>query len=103
MIRRPPKSTRTDTLCPYTTLFRSDAAHPAVDAAVRDVEIIVGPCGVAFVDVGAEGRAGGAQPGVEIVGVLRIGNRRIEVGTAPEPALRQIGRASCRARVCQYV
>src|SRR3546814_2895221 len=23
MIRRPPKSTRTDTLCPYTTLFRS--------------------------------------------------------------------------------
>src|SRR3546814_11407973 len=25
MIRRPPRSTRTDTLCPYTTLFRS---HP---------------------------------------------------------------------------
>src|SRR3546814_3463267 len=25
MIRRPPKSTRTDTLFPYTTLFRSDA------------------------------------------------------------------------------
>src|SRR3546814_8382410 len=24
MIRRPPRSTRTDTLCPYTTLFRSD-------------------------------------------------------------------------------
>src|SRR3546814_7392275 len=24
MIRRPPKSTRTDTLFPYTTLFRSD-------------------------------------------------------------------------------
>src|SRR3546814_17949213 len=24
MIRRPPKSTRTDTLLPYTTLFRSD-------------------------------------------------------------------------------
>src|SRR3546814_6139247 len=23
MLRRPPKSTRTDTLCPYTTLFRS--------------------------------------------------------------------------------
>src|SRR3546814_3483351 len=30
MIRRPPSSTRTDTLCPYTTLFRSrpgDAGH----------------------------------------------------------------------------
>src|SRR3546814_15660063 len=24
MIRRPPRSTRTDTRCPYTTLFRSD-------------------------------------------------------------------------------
>src|SRR3546814_15498138 len=31
MIRRPPRSTRTDTLFPYTTLFRSDAlvVHPA--------------------------------------------------------------------------
>src|SRR3546814_6434439 len=26
MIRRPPRSTRTDTLCPYTTLFRSGFA-----------------------------------------------------------------------------
>src|SRR3546814_4815483 len=26
MIRRPPRSTRTDTLFPYTTLFRSDLA-----------------------------------------------------------------------------
>src|SRR3546814_3739633 len=25
MVRRPPRSTRTDTLFPYTTLFRSDA------------------------------------------------------------------------------
>src|SRR3546814_4345412 len=32
MIRRPPRSTRTDTLFPYTTLFRSnpDPQHPAV-------------------------------------------------------------------------
>src|SRR3546814_9078003 len=27
MIRRPPRSTRTDTLFPYTTLFRSDLDH----------------------------------------------------------------------------
>src|SRR3546814_12164527 len=27
MIRRPPRSTRTDTLFPYTTLFRSDAGR----------------------------------------------------------------------------
>src|SRR3546814_3108249 len=30
MIRRPPRSTRTDTLFPYTTLFRSDAVPGAV-------------------------------------------------------------------------
>src|SRR3546814_4839574 len=29
MIRRPPRSTRTDTLFPYTTLFRSADAHAA--------------------------------------------------------------------------
>src|SRR3546814_10304357 len=28
MIRRPPRSTRTDTLFPYTTLFRSEAHFP---------------------------------------------------------------------------
>src|SRR3546814_10748961 len=34
MIRRPPRSTRTDTLFPYTTLFRSlsSQAHGAVQA-----------------------------------------------------------------------
>src|SRR3546814_3017629 len=30
MIRRPPRSTRTDTLFPYTTLFRSDDVLPPV-------------------------------------------------------------------------
>src|SRR3546814_8885606 len=29
MRRRPPRSTRTDTLCPYTTLFRSEAPEVA--------------------------------------------------------------------------
>src|SRR3546814_9458878 len=35
MIRRPPRSTRTDTLFPYTTLFRSHRAalHPRPEAA----------------------------------------------------------------------
>src|SRR3546814_5384190 len=32
MIRRPPRSTRTDTLFPYTTLFRSGGARAARDA-----------------------------------------------------------------------
>src|SRR3546814_7502088 len=45
IIRRPPRSTRTDTLFPYTTLFRSRAEHFAEpDAqpfmpALRSVEI----------------------------------------------------------------
>src|SRR3546814_13277146 len=33
MIRRPPRSTRTDTLFPYTTLFRSLPQHRHDDAA----------------------------------------------------------------------
>src|SRR3546814_1443013 len=44
MIRRPPRSTRTDTLFPYTTLFRSeldhaqqrDPAQPDADRAAAD-------------------------------------------------------------------
>src|SRR3546814_20377672 len=35
MIRRPPRSTRTDTLFPYTTLFRSDGPESPADAAGR--------------------------------------------------------------------
>src|SRR3546814_11554309 len=31
MIRRPPRSTRTDTLFPYTTLFRSRVGNPELD------------------------------------------------------------------------
>src|SRR3546814_7166856 len=36
MIRRPPRSTRTDTLFPYTTLFRSLALLGEVVAATRN-------------------------------------------------------------------
>src|SRR3546814_14913445 len=35
MIRRPPRSTRTDTLFPYTTLFRSTASGTAARGSVR--------------------------------------------------------------------
>src|SRR3546814_2286958 len=37
MIRRPPRSTRTDTLFPYTTLFRSDAGRGQVRRGMRRV------------------------------------------------------------------
>src|SRR3546814_10701037 len=44
MIRRPPRSTRTDTLFPYTTLFRScrvhaDAADVLHDAKAKRIRI----------------------------------------------------------------
>src|SRR3546814_14838354 len=48
MIRRPPRSTRTDTLFPYTTLFRSAARADGAQALV----------GVAGVAVAVAGRAG---------------------------------------------
>src|SRR3546814_1863387 len=35
MIRRPPRSTRTDTLFPYTTLFRSPPECAPADLALR--------------------------------------------------------------------
>src|SRR3546814_1876332 len=37
MIRRPPRSTRTDTLFPYTTLFRSFKNADATDPAVAGI------------------------------------------------------------------
>src|SRR3546814_18556728 len=44
MIRRPPRSTRTDTLFPYTTLFRSRVAGPGlVSAAGRLKPVAVEP------------------------------------------------------------
>src|SRR3546814_12435470 len=38
MIRRPPRSTRTDTLFPYTTLFRSNNAGIFTAGNVEDVK-----------------------------------------------------------------
>src|SRR3546814_4449374 len=52
MIRRPPRSTRTDTLFPYTTLFRSitraDLERLVEDLITRTLE----PCRKALADAG---------------------------------------------------
>src|SRR3546814_16671638 len=58
MIRRPPRSTRTDTLFPYTTLFRSDREGRG-GAGDQGVEVVAGECqlrvrGLGAVDHGAE-------------------------------------------------
>src|SRR3546814_4531414 len=38
MIRRPPRSTRTDTLCPYTTRFRSADDYLTKPFAIQELE-----------------------------------------------------------------
>src|SRR3546814_2541066 len=51
MIRRPPRSTRTDTLFPYTTLFRScrccssleDASRPIAEEVIRNRIVSLAP------------------------------------------------------------
>src|SRR3546814_2320326 len=42
MIRRPPRSTRTDTRFPYTSLFRSTHTLPADDDAVDALAVFLG-------------------------------------------------------------
>src|SRR3546814_12790457 len=56
MIRRPPRSTRTDTLFPYTTLFRSEVGAGAVRTDVQ-----LGLQRSDHVDVDGQGCAGKAQ------------------------------------------
>src|SRR3546814_2184781 len=56
MIRRPPRSTRTDTLFPYTTLFRSeiaqhDAKHGVARGQRADIEILAARQGMRMAHV----------------------------------------------------
>src|SRR3546814_13374218 len=116
MIRRPPRSTRTDTLVPYTTLFRSmtttsgihvggqllkasDASgprsarsilrNPTVDAAVLETAR------------GGILREGLGFDGADVGAVLNVTPDHL--GLKGIDTLEEIGRASCRERVCQYV
>src|SRR3546814_12116330 len=82
MIRRPPISTRTDTLFPYTTLFRSAQSLLAADQA-------------AFGGAPPFAHRGDEQDGHRM---LRAGDRqpviqRVQRATRPEVAFEQIGRA----------
>src|SRR3546814_15085488 len=58
MIRRPPRSTRTATLFPYTTLFRSAQRHPVVVGRPRRRQPRAAPPAAVLVDAGQPG----AQP-----------------------------------------
>src|SRR3546814_2884957 len=56
MIRRPPRSTRTDTLFPYTTLFRSNGNDRRIDAGQPDFRIC--PRHAARPNIGGGARGG---------------------------------------------
>src|SRR3546814_10084134 len=62
MIRRPPRSTRTDTLFPYTTLFRSRATERVEQRqAVRQRQIVGDP--LAETDAGVDDDLRRVDPG----------------------------------------
>src|SRR3546814_15862076 len=105
MIRRPPRSTRTDTLFPYTTLFRSRWHR-------RRLLRGHGPSGRAP----CHGRPRSLSPGGQRLGLERrehhrrrglLRLERNDLDRHPivhgQEGAQQIGRATCRESVCQYV
>src|SRR3546814_20871741 len=111
MIRRPLSFTPTDPLFPYTTLFRSLGENPVRTTAMDGTDGLVR--GQQVTDTGSQIRV---PVGPETLGRIMnvIGEPIDERGpinakaSAPIHAeaplfVDQIGRASCRERVCQYV
>src|SRR3546814_12726473 len=113
MIRRPPISTRADTRCPYTSLFRSRAGLGmgavllqgpwAPDGASRvDGRLQVlgaGICAGLFPGPGRQHAC--AYPVRQLVALPDVQGRRS--GRAAAGGGYQIGSAACRERGCQYV
>src|SRR3546814_16988561 len=101
MIRRPPGSTRTDTLFPYTTLFRSywvlGLQMEAIERADR-AELPAGDWAIALASDGFL-RLADMFAHLGASDLLSIENRAEFEKCYSD----QIGRASCRERVCQYV
>src|SRR3546814_12699852 len=103
MIRRPPRSTRTGTRFPYTTLFRSRQANTDI---VREFGVVV-------IDAARQHEASAERSfplkldafALRSRGILhRVADQyRIEDRFLQPFIFVEIGRASCRERVCQYV
>src|SRR3546814_17484005 len=107
MIRRPPRSTRTDTLVPYTTLFRSQApSHTLRDLLAQETmaeaAIWMAAAAVLTLFITSMGT-------LLIWRQVKLTRQAVEDTSDATEAMReanviaQIGRASCRERVCQYV
>src|SRR3546814_18462349 len=123
MIRRPPRSTRTDTLFPYTTLFRSLVNNAAVTPEtfwpnfLTEGEPRQWTLGVEFyrnfleIDcVAPHAFIAAFVPGMLEAGWGPIVNISTSVDTMQRfwpygsaKAALALGTASCRERVCQYV
>src|SRR3546814_16271384 len=103
MIRRPPRSTRTDTLFPYTTLFRSPTPHGNAHLLAfleQHLESVRRAMPVDFVgqvdQMIAANLASGEASIARIAMLLRVSRRTLQRSL-------EIGRASGRERVCKSV
>src|SRR3546814_12636150 len=108
MIRRPPRSTRTDTLFPYTTLFRS-FLQPGTQQVAAGYAIY-GPQTLLVLTIGTGvyeftlDREIGSWRMTDGPMEMPQGNAEFAINMARRRQwLPEIGRASCRERVCQYV
>src|SRR3546814_13949650 len=116
MIRRPPRSTRTDTLFPYTTLFRSLISHfekiellrPSleydIDGVVYKVASIADQENLGNISRTPRWAIAHKFPAergtTRLIGIdIQIGR----TGAMPPAARLAIGRATCRERVDRSV
>src|SRR3546814_20850384 len=93
MIRRPPRSTRTDTLFPYTTLFRSNGAR-SVRMVKGRVRLAVARQEVPLHIEAGQGRAMANDAEIDlsideagtVTTTLRRGRAELRMGAKAEPA-----------------
>src|SRR3546814_20590781 len=86
MIRRPPRSTRTDTLFPYTTLFRSTReSFPENDRALTSERITRSTSGTSAPAVGIPGALSNQPP--QATTVTAEGPQPAPAGAPPAPGI----------------
>src|SRR3546814_19932839 len=102
MIRRPPRSTRTDTLFPHTTPCRSAQRYHALRERTRGGEEPTAASG-GVIDYHAPADAASTALGDGEVDVVFSNSVLEHVPAAALDTMSKIGRATGRERVCQYV